>query len=315
MPTDGQIAAIVAEYGLGDDASLTGSTARGEMGQVWQVRSGSGEFAVKHVFEAASEADVREEVEFAEAARAGGVSTPAVVRRRDGRVLLDVGGMQFRVYEWVEMDPPDISLDAAAVGSVVARVHRCGYRGQRGEDPWYSEPVGAARWDELIARLRSAGAPFADTLASMRAELLRLESLIETPVRLQTCHRDLWADNLRGTPPGEPCVIDWDNCGLADPSQELALVLFEFAYDDAERAQLLHDTYVFAGGRGRLVGRGSFSMVIAQLNHICEIGCRRWLAAAPGSPERAHNAGRVDEFTSRRLTLDVIDQLLDAVRG
>jgi thiamine kinase-like enzyme len=38
---------------------------------------------------------------------------------------------------------------------------------------------------------------------------------------LQVCHCDLWADNVVGTPTGGVCVIDRENCGPADPSQEL----------------------------------------------------------------------------------------------
>ena len=49
---------------------------------------------------------------------------------------------------------------------------------------------------------------------------------------LQTCHRDLWADNVLPTADGGVCVIDWENSGPADPSQELGCVLFEFARGD-----------------------------------------------------------------------------------
>ena len=69
-----------------------------------------------------------------------------------------------------------------------------------------------------------------------------------------TRHRDLWADNLRRTTAGTWCVIDWDNAGEADPNQELAMVLFEFASDDPpRRAPLLIESYVEGGGPGRVV--------------------------------------------------------------
>ena len=44
---------------------------------------------------------------------------------------------------------------------------------------------------------------------------------------LRTCHRDLWADNVRTSHDGGLCVFDFDNAGLADPSQELAMILVE----------------------------------------------------------------------------------------
>lgn len=46
---------------------------------------------------------------------------------------------------------------------------------------------------------------------------------------VQTCHRDLWADNILPAAQGGVCVIDWENSGPADASQELACVLLSSA--------------------------------------------------------------------------------------
>ena len=72
----------------------------------------------------------------------------------------------------------------------------------------YHEPVGADRWDRLVEQLLEAGAPFAGRLADLRDELVALESWIEPPQMLQSCHRDLWADNVLPTADGGICVID-----------------------------------------------------------------------------------------------------------
>ncbi len=58
------------------------------------------------------------------------------------------------------------------------------------------------------------------------SSLWRLESWMEPPQALQTCHRDLWADSVLPTGNGGVCVIDWEDSGPADPSQELGCVLF-----------------------------------------------------------------------------------------
>ena len=58
--------------------------------------------------------------------------------------------------------------------------------------------------------------------------------------------------------------IDWENVGLADPSQELGLVLFEFGCGEAARARALYDAYLEAGGPGRIDRPGNFSMVSAR---------------------------------------------------
>ena len=128
------------------------------------------------------------------------------------------------------------------------------------------------------------------------------------PRELRTCHRDLWADNVRRTPEGSLCVFDFDNAGLADPSQELAGVLVEYCGDPA-RAGLIRAAYAEAGGPGRVEGPTDFAMVIAQLSHILAEGCRRWLAAASDA-ERADNEGWVREFVDRPVTRRVIEALL-----
>ena len=110
-------------------------------------------------------------------------------------------------------------------------------------------------------------------------------------------------------------MIDWDNCGLADPGQELAGVLFEFGYGDADRARALYGEYRRGGGAGRIERRGDFSMTIAQLGHINEMSCLIWLDLAQTDEERARQASRFHESVKMPLTVAVIDELLDAVAG
>ena len=106
------------------------------------------------------------------------------------------------------------------------------------------------------------------------------------------------------------CVFDFDNCGPADPSQELAFVLAEFAIDGGERARTLVAAYADAGGTGRVTGPGTFSMVIATLGHIVELGCRGWLAATTDEA-REDNAAWVAESTTRPFTRETVARLLD----
>ena len=172
-------------------------------------------------------------------------------------------------------------------------------------------PTGGTSWS---TQLRDAGAPFADRLAELRDELVALESWIEPPRALQTCHRDLWADNVLPTPDGGVCVIDWENSGPADPSHELGCVLFEFARNDDGRARALVDAYRTAGGPAAVTERGDFSMLIAQLGHIAEIAATDWLEPNPRSPERADAAAWIGEVLDEPHTRDVLDRLLRAIR-
>jgi Ser/Thr protein kinase RdoA (MazF antagonist) len=311
---DARHAAEIAErYSLGDGASLAGPVARGELGQVWRLATSHGVFAVKELFEPLSETEVREDADYQQAALDAGVPAPAILRTTDGTVLVRLDQAQVRAYGWVDLRERDPDLDPVEVGRVVAAIHCLRFSGQRPLDPWYTDPVGEDGWDELVGTLEAKGAPFAGRLAELRNELAALETWLEPPADLQTCHRDLWADNLRSTSAGGLCVIDWEECGLADPSQELALVLFEFGSGDARRARTLYEAYLDAGGPGRIDRRGNFSMAIAQIGHIGEISCRTWLDPRESELERNHSFERVAEFTSKPLTRAVIDELLDAV--
>ncbi len=304
---------VAERYSLGDDAALSGPVARGEVGQVWRLTTSAGTFAIKEQFDPFPEDEVREHAAFQEAAHAAGINVPAVIRDRDGRATTMFGDVQVRAFGWVDLRERTPDVAPVEVGSLVASIHRLPFDGRLPTDPWYTEPVGSDRWDALARRLHEASAPFADRFTAMRDELVALEELIEAPRNLRTCHRDLWADNVLRTLDGPLCVIDWENCGLADPAQELALVLFEFGMGNAERIRTIHDAYLDAGGPGRIDGAGTFSMLIAQLGHIGEDACLRWLDTTEPADERARQAARADEFLTLSLTRRGIDQILDAV--
>jgi aminoglycoside phosphotransferase (APT) family kinase protein len=306
---------IVDRYGLGAALSLEGPVARGEIGEIWRLQTDAGAYAVKESFEPITEVEVREDAAYQEAIHAAGISVPAVVRAVDGSVLVDLDVATVRVFGWVDLLEVDRGLDPVDVGRTIAAIHRVPFAGRQPVDPWYTDPVGADGWDRLINALQGAKAPFAERIAAYRDELVALEALLEAPDRLQTSHRDLWADNVRGTAEGSICVIDWESCGLADPGQELAMVLVDFGSGLDGRAASLYRAYRGSGGPGRIDRRGHFTSVIAQLGHIGERHCRRWLDPATSQDERRHHEAGVAEFTDLALTRETIDALLDEIRG
>lgn len=304
---------VAGRFALGDASRLSdGPVARGKQGLVWRLETTDGTWAVKVLFRPSSEDEVRSATAFQEAARAVGVPTPEVRRTTEGSVFATVQGNQIRVYEWINLQAPDPDLEPAAVGAVVAAIHQVVTGESDPADPWYQEPVGADRWIRLVDELREAQAPFAERLAGLRDELVALESWIEPPDALQTCHRDLWADNVLATRDGGLCVIDWENSGSADPSQELACALFEFARGDPGRARVLTGAYREAGGRATVRRRGHFSMLIAQLGHITEIAATDWLHPNPRSPDRADSAAWIGEVLDEPHTRELLDALLRA---
>jgi len=310
---DHHVPAMLATFDLGSWGRLSdGPVASGRLGSIWRLKTKSGSWAVKQVGNVTDEelAELLEGAAFQEAALAAGVPTPAVRRTRSGEVIADCGGVWVRLHAWVDLHAPDTGLDPVALGRLVAGLHRVDFAGTIGLDPWYTQPVGAARWSELVSALRARLAPFAVELDALVPELVALEAYLGGPPReLRPCHRDLWADNVRRTGDGGLCVFDFDNAGLADPSQELALVLVEYATADPSRASVIRASYAEADGPGRVEHATDFAMPIAQLSHILEEGCRRWLAATTDA-ERADNEGWVREFIDRPLTRNVIEALL-----
>jgi len=306
---------LVAErFGLGDHASLAGPVAFGRLGEIWQLVAGRGRFAVKHGQFAVSVEDAERDAAFQELALRAGVPMPAVVRAVDGAVVADVGGAVVRVYEWVDVLPADRGLDPRELGQVLAAVHAVEVTTDEPVDGWYVDPVGAGTWQDLLARLRLADAPFADRLEDLLPAVCEAEGILAAPRRVQVCHRDLWADNVRRTPGGDLVVLDWENSGPGDVNGELACALFEYGLGQPDRMRTLYAAYVGAGGPGRLTGRGDLTMLVAQLGHIARIGCERWLTSSTDR-ERARNADWVGEFLDEPVTVETVDRILLAVNG
>ncbi|HEY8437142.1 MAG TPA: aminoglycoside phosphotransferase family protein [Candidatus Limnocylindrales bacterium] len=314
---ESRVGDLVAVFGLGRTGRLSdGPVASGRLGAIWRLDTDTGSWAVKQVGDVgemgdAALAEIVDGAAFQEAAAAAGVPTPAVVRTPTGDLIADLGDVRVRVHGWRDLEDATIQLDPGDVGRLLAALHQVNFTGSTGVDPWYSEPVTAGRWREIVDTLRNRRAPFAEDLAAEVPEIVALEAFLGGPPKsLRTCHRDLWADNVRRTPAGGLCVFDFDNAGLADPSQELAAILVEYAGHDRDRAAAIRAAYADAGGPGRVVGPTDFAMPIAQLAHIAETGCRRWLAAT-SDDERADNEAWVREYLDRPVTRAQIETLLD----
>jgi fructosamine-3-kinase len=300
--------------------ALTGPVARGQVGQVWRLDTAAGPYAVKEWFASPDPAVVALDADFAEAARRHGVHTPCTVRTADGSASATVrcgdgSTTTVRVLEWVDLQPSTRRLDPVAVGATVAALHRAAPPAIGPSDPvegWFASGIGERSWSALLERVARAGAPFASVLAALVDELVAVESVVEPHERPITCHRDLWADNVRATSEGRLCVIDLESLGPADPSQELAMVVFEFGDDDRTRARAIHTAYVDAGGPGRVTRRGHFTMLVAEQAHLAQLACSRWVGAHDPD-ERDRLARWFLEIADDPVTLARIDRALLAV--
>ena len=304
---------VADAFGLGDGATLVGPVATGRLGRIWRLSTERGHFAVKDSHLPVAADDVALDAAYQDVVRAHGVPMPAVVRTPGGDVLVDVEG-PVRAYAWVDLLPRTRRLDPAVVGRQLAAIHRVRVPTTAPVDGWYVEPVGAGAWQDLVARLDAARAPFADRLRALVPDVLEVERRLVAPTDVQVCHRDLWADNVLRTADGELVVLDWENSGPGSPTQELGVAMFEFGCGEPDRMRTLGAAYVAAGGPGRLTCPEDLTMLVAQTGHIAEIGCERWLAATTDG-DRADNADWVAEFLDEPVTAAVIEAILGAAAG
>jgi Ser/Thr protein kinase RdoA (MazF antagonist) len=307
-----QAQAVADAFGLGRAVSLSEPVARGELGEIRRLETDRGTFAVKQELGSRSVDETETSTAYHRVCWEAGVSTPEPLRSTTGGFTAEVGVEQVRAYTWAELAGADPMLDPAAVGTLVAGLHRVRHAWPTSEiDPWFEAPIGRAEWDRVLEASRAAGAPYADRLAGLLAALVEIEDIL-TPMRpVQTCHLDLWADNLRRSD-GRPVVIDFDNAGPGDPSREIAMVIFEFGRGDAVRQRTLYDAYVGAGGPGRVRGRADFGLAVAELHHIGHRHVAMWIAA--GDPEaRARSLAGIDEFLGGPLLLPDVDALLQTL--
>ena len=304
---------VAEAFELGRATSLSDPVARGELGEIRRIETDHGTFAVKQELGGWSVDEVETSSAYHRVCWKAGIPTPEPLRATTGRFTAWVDGEPVRAYAWAELADPDPTLDPAAVGRLVARLHQVRHPWPTSEiDPWFEAPIGQAEWKGALEASRAAGAPYADRLAELLPDLLEIERTL-TPMRpVQTCHLDLWADNLRRSD-GRPFVIDFDNAGPGDPSREIAMVIFEFGRGDAVRQRTLYDAYLAAGGPGRVRGRADLGLAVAQLHHIGRRHLTMWVAAR--EPEaRARSLAGIDEFLREPLLLSDVDALLDALR-
>lgn len=313
-------AAIAAAYDLGPVTGSPVAAAGGEQGVIWRLDAASGRWAVKQLLLPVEEADAARDVAFQQAALAAGVPLPPPRLTGAGTVLLSAGQARWqsavRVYSWAELadDPP---VSAAEVGALLARLHELEQHDPcpPPDDRWFTQPSGLAELAPLLAAASEAAEPWAPLLGRRLAELIEAERVISPPdpALLQTCHRDVNLENVRraaGT--GGLVILDWENCGPAEPASELAAVLADLAADlGPQAASPAYTAYLAAGGPARLTAPGDFGMAVAVQGHLLQVYGYRALAPEQSADNRARARWRLHHMLDQPITLPLISNLLD----
>ncbi|MBC6451193.1 phosphotransferase enzyme family protein [Actinokineospora xionganensis] len=263
---------------FGWDAVEISAGPRGALGQIWRLDVGSTRYALKEIFaEPPSAALIEAELEFTRRAAEAGVRFPVGHPDRFGRHLFGPDGKWLRLYDWIDLQPLDLTAQAVPrdLGSLLARLHKCSSAastepGGGAPDPWYDTVPAFRRWTAAA----ESGAAWATRLADRLPTLPDVCAAVTPadPDTLIICHRDLHPENVLADPEGELVVVDWDNLGPAEPGRELARALFDWFSDptpDFVAMGAMYEAYVGEGGPGRITEQADFSMLIAsRLNFL-----------------------------------------------
>ncbi len=312
-----------ARFALGDPAGPAVLSARGELGRIWRMPTTRGVWALKEVFDPSPTArdDAYRDLRFQEAALAGGIPMPRPIVAPDGAVLIEVGPdddrRTVRVYTWVDLQGHEVAAPISEVAAILGRLHAIAPATDRPVEAWFGMPPPAAELDLLLERARSVDVPWADALAGLVRVIAEATAAVgrpaATPEGRVTCHLDYNPDNVLLDAAGRTCVVDWENSGPAEPVQELASAVAQFARTPDLVAPFL-EAYASAGGPARLRDRHSFAMTVIVDANLVATYARRALDA-PDPEDRARAAFWIGDIAANAFTIDRIDGWLEAARA
>lgn len=313
-------------FDLGDEDVSIEPGARGAQGEVWRLRAGHRVYALKHTFAGAAPARsaVESEVVFARRAAAAGVRVPTSHPDHNGEYVVPLAnGGWLRLYDWVDLHTADLAPAAAALGLLLARLHRCAPPADRepnGEtpDPWYEAPPDPDEWGPLVAAAAEVGMSWATQLADAVDGLPALHSILSSsdPLRMRLCHRDLHPGNVLADEADELVVVDWEDAGPAEPAQELARTLVACYHDgqpDLDSMRRAYLSYVEADGPAQLRSAADFTMLIASQLNFLSLQVR--VALDPTAASRDRQWAELEIAESLRIlpTPDLLATVLDAL--
>jgi aminoglycoside phosphotransferase (APT) family kinase protein len=278
---------LAERFSLGSVRGTPAYVTRGAMGEIWQLDTADGRWAVKWQFRWAPTDARPPDVPIQLAAADAGIPLPRPRVAPAGAAVLAVGGRHARVYEWVDLGrplaPPVSAAAAAEAGRLLGVLHRLSIPAHEPADPWYTAAPSADRWTDLVERAAATGAAWAAQLKAARGLIADLtEFAIPASQPPVACHRDFNPDNvLPALPDGHLTVLDWENAGRLDPRRELGYALFAWSTGrgriDAAAADALAAGYSAACGTTPDLGAGLYATAVATHLNILRVMAERSL--------------------------------------
>lgn len=232
MPAADELAEVFGLTGTSAARTTITPVARGAMGAMWRLEAGGRAYAAKQLFFDPPDPDrVAAEIALVDRARAEGVDSQVALAAPDGRYVVRAAGAFWRIYEWIDGEPP-AAEDADGTDEwlvrAAARIHRAAVpvdpvAPYGPEDDWYHRVE--VDWDAVVAM--SAGRRWADRLTDAVPRIEQLTGFVNAvPVGPGiACHRDLGAGNVLRDRTGRAWLLDWDNHGPLEPWRELGALL------------------------------------------------------------------------------------------
>lgn len=312
---------LIAEtYALGAGPWTMTPVTRGALGQIWKLSGNGSSWAVKELLFGCDEDQVRREAALREASEKLGIASPRLMPNREGAHVSHLpppsDGSHVKLYDWIDGTPADTSdpdvLDW--FGRTMALLHRAGEGESRMPSSWYERCPQDAEWQELHAKVRRAGLPWADELDRFIGTSARELAHWVTPSDpddLVTSHLDLQPQNVLVGPDG-PVLLDWDNAGSASAERELARALFVWSggnEGNVEAGVRVARAYRSAGGRAVVRGPQSFSMLFATALNYVQVQAECAIDPEVTAEQREFASGQVVASLGRVPDLAVVSRL------
>ena len=322
--------ALCLSYGLGPLTAPPTPLSGGYLHKVWRVNTQEGPFVIKALNPAiVKKPGMLERIERSE--RIGAAFSqegiPAVVPiALNGRFTSLIGDRYYLLYPFVLGNLYNLNrvshVQACHVAQLLARMHSLHLPIQK-EIALHYDIVEEATWNELLAKCRMDGLPFADELEAHLPFFLHCNeqhaaNLDELNGHLVLGHRDLHPENILWENGHTPHIIDWEYSGLLNPIQEITGAALEWSglimrNLDSDCFHAFIKAYKTAGGELTMDPmKGFYTFIANNLLSWTEINVNRALGLS--SDSREEHAFATKMLGEIFKTLSYIEMNLDKIR-
>jgi Ser/Thr protein kinase RdoA (MazF antagonist) len=313
--------AIAEAFGLGALTAPVAPISFAPTGRRWCLTTDRGRFVAAPHYDWMSDAQAATAMQLQRAARDAGVRAPDPIPSAAGGWIATIGGEPWRVDAWVDLGPtplPPIRVALAeTLGRITATLHDLALPTDLAISPYLTWRRPAEDWEALVARARTADAPWTDGLVDLVRTVVPSLSSIELPAGIEDelilCSCNLIPENVATAEGDELVVVEWLFAGALTPALELASMLphwFVGSSVNERGIAAFLEAYAKTSERkaAPVLTRSSFAVAATgwlnwTFNTFCE-------AIDPATRDKAaFTAREANDLLAHPLTVERIDQL------